>query len=54
MIHLYTLLVATLTGANVAVSVHVTWTFQATVRTKITGEVSAAPLIGPLWIHVID
>lgn len=52
MIHLSTLQLMTLTGAEVAVSIQVGWTFQATIRTKITSEVSAAPLIGPLWINV--
>lgn len=56
MIHLYTytLQLMTLTGAEVAVSIQEGWTFQATIRTKITSEVCAAPLIGSLWINVID
>lgn len=30
------------------------WTFQATRSAWITSEASAAALIGPLWIHVVE
>lgn len=47
MIHLTTLLLRTLTGTEVADSSR--W-----VGARITSEVSAATLIGPLWINVTE
>lgn len=34
--------------------IQVVWTFQASRRARITSEVSAAGLIGPLWINVME